>query len=157
MPHGEKVTLLLVRLTLGWMFLYAGISHLIDPKFSASGYISGAKTFSALYLWLATPGPLSVIDFVIPWALLLLGLSLIVGLFVRLSSTLGAILMVLFYFPVLAFPFVSHSFLVDEHIIYAAILLFLAQIRAGQYWGLDAWCRKLPTCSRYPKLMNWLG
>ena len=60
------------------------------------------------------------------------------GIFVRFSSLLGAALMLLYYFPVLEFPYVAHSWLVDEHIIYALILLFFAAGRAGRVWGLDS-------------------
>jgi len=82
----------------------------------------------------------------------------LLGIFVRLSSKLGAILMLLYYIPILHFPYVgTHSFLVDEHIIYVFSLLLLGELKAGRYWGLEKWCLALPICSKYPKLRELLG
>jgi len=61
------------------------------------------------------------------------------GVFVRLSAPLGALMMILYYLAALDFPYPNpHSYLVDEHIIYALALLFLASIRAGRISGLDS-------------------
>lgn len=140
------------------MMLYAGISHLSDPQFSAAGYLQGAKTFSGFYHWLMSPGILPTVNFINEWGLTLLGVSLIFGIGVRLSSVLGGILMLFYYFPILDFPHPNlHSYLVDEHIIYAAALFFFAAARAGRVWGLENWCAGLPLCSRFPKLRDWIG
>ena len=83
--------------------------------------------------------------------------SLILGLFFRLSSVLGAVLMLLYYLPVLKFPYVAHGFLVDEHVIYGLALLYLAAGRAGRQFGLEEWCSRLPICARFPQYRRWLG
>ncbi len=138
--------------------LYAGITKIIDPKFSAAGYIVNAKTFTGFYQWLAGPNLLPIVNFLNEWGLTLLGISLILGIGVRLSSTLGAILMLLYYFPILDFPHPNpYSFIVDEHIVYAASLLVLASVRAGRTWGLDNLCSKLSIYAKFPKLNNWFG
>lgn len=159
--HEEKfsgISLLFLRLVMGWLMLYAGLTKVLNPYWSAKGYLMGAQTFSGFYQWLASPGILPVINFVNEWGLTLLGISLILGIFVRLSSILGAFLMMLYYFPVLQFPYVGqHFFIVDEHIIYALVLLFFFAVGAGRQWSISNWCRKLPVCSRYPKLHNWFS
>lgn len=140
------------------MFFWAGITKVVDPAFSAGGYLKGAKTFVWFYQWLTNPNILPLVNFVNEWGLTLLGISLILGIGVRLSSVLGAMLMLLYYFPILDFPYPNaHSFIVDEHIIYVAALLFLAALRAGRTWGLENWCSNLPICSKLPKLREWLG
>ncbi len=158
MTQSQKISLFLLRLSLGWFMFYAGITKVLNPTWSAAGYLKGAKTFVGFYQWLASPGLLPIIDFVNEWGLTLLGLSLIFGVFVRLSSILGAVLMLLYYFPVLDFPYPNpHSYLVDEHIIYALVLLLLASLRAGRVWGLENWCSNLPICSKFPRWREWLG
>lgn len=154
----ERFSLLLLRLTTGWLFFYAGITKVFDPNWSAAGYLSNAKTFSGLFQWFASPEMLPVTNFLNEWGLTLIGLSLILGVFVRLSGILGALLMLLYYFPVLdgAYPN-AHSFIVDEHIIYAAALLTLAALRAGRVYGLERWCSSLPVCSRFPRSRALLG
>lgn len=153
-----RIALAVTRIALGWLMFYAGITKVINPAWSAEGYLNTAKTFSGFYAWLTQPGLLSVVNFLNEWGLTLLGVSLILGVFVRLSGILGAILMVLYYFPGLSFPMIGkNAFLVDEHIIYALILLFFASVRAGRVWGLERWCASLPICSKFPKLRAWLG
>ena len=158
MTQAQKISLFLLRVVLGWMYLYAGITKIINPNWSAAGYLRGAKTFPVFYQWLVSPSLLPITNFVNEWGLTLLGLSLILGLFVRLSSSLGAIMMLLYYLPILTFPYIKdNSYLVDQHIIYASALLVLGALRAGRIWGLEEWCANLPICSRYPKLRAWLG
>lgn len=158
MSQYQKLFLLLLRLSMGWLFFYAGITKVLNPNWSAAGYLNGAKTFSDFYQWLAGPSMLPYTNFLNEWGLTLVGVALILGLFVRLSSVFGAAMMVLYYFPILTFPKVgANGYLVDEHIIYALAFLFLAAIRAGQYFGLENWCVNLPICRRYKWLRNLLG
>lgn len=147
----QKISLLLLRLSLGWLMFYAGITKIVDPAWSAAGYLTNAQTFQSIYAWFAQPAILPVTNFLNEWGLTLIGISLIVGAFVRLSSTLGILLMLLYYFPVLTFPTIgAHSFLVDEHIIYALVFLLLLAYRAGRVWGLDTWfSKKAPRWLRF--------
>ena len=154
----QKISLLALRLSLGWMFFYAGVTKIINPAWSAKGYLEGAKTFTSFYHFLASPSVLPVTNFFNEWGLTLIGAALILGIFVRLSGILGAIVMFLYYLPILDFPYPNpHSFLVDEHIVYAAALLLLAALRAGRTFGLENWCEKLSLCASFPKLRGFLG
>ncbi len=154
----SRIALFVSRFVVGWMMFYAGITKILDSQWSAADYMSKAKTFSGLYAWLSQPGLLPIINFINEWGLTLLGVALMLGVFVRLSSVLGAVLMMLYYLPILDFPYPNtHSFIVDEHIIYISILLLFAAVRAGRFWGLDNWCSRLPICSKFPSLRKWLG
>ena len=125
---------------MGWLMFYAGITKILNPTWSAAGYLKGAKTFTGFYQWLLSPDILPTINFVNEWGLALLGVSLIFGVFVRLSSVLGAVLMLLYYFVILDFPPPNaFSYIVDEHVIYALVLIFCAATRAGRVWGLENW------------------
>ena len=157
MEQVQKISLFFLRVSLGWMFLYAGITKILNPEWSAAGYLKGAKTFAGFYQWLTQPEILPIVNFINEWGLTLLGASLILGIFVRLSGVLGAALMAMYYFPILQFPYPNaHSYIVDEHIIYAAVLLFLAVIKAGRVWGLERWCSNLPVCQKVSWLRNIL-
>lgn len=134
----QKFFLFLLRISMGWMFFYAGITKVLNPQWSAEGFLKGAKTFASFYNFLLQPQILPIVDFTNKWGLLLLGISLILGLFTRLSSVLGALLMLLYYLSILQFPHPNpNAYVVDQHIIYIFILLFFASIKAGKYWGLD--------------------
>lgn len=154
----QKIFLFLLRVSTGWLMFYAGITKILNPNWSAAGYLGNAKTFSGFYNWFLQPDMLPYTNFVNEWALTLLGVVLILGVFVRLGSILGAVLMLLYYFPVLQFPYIApYSYIVDDHIIYALVLLVLASFKAGRYWGLENWCSNLPVCSKFPKLRSWIG
>ncbi len=154
-----KISLFVLRVSMGWLMLYAGITKILDPNWTAEGYLRNAKTFAGFYAMLADSSFLPFINFINEWGLTLLGLSLILGIFVRLSSVFGIVLMLLYYFPVLEFPYIpgGHAFIVDDHIIYASILFFFATSKPGRIWGLETWCSNLPICSKYPKIRTWLG
>lgn len=140
----KKVSLVLLRVSFGWLFFYAGLSKILNPDWSAAGYLGGAKTFGSFYNLFLGDSILPIINFINEWGLTLLGVSLILGLFVRPAALFGAALMILYYFPVLEFPrIMPHSYLVDDHIIYALVLVFLAAIGAGHVWGLDKLWAKL--------------
>lgn len=138
MTHLQKVSLFLLRVGLGWLFFYAGITKVLDPAWSAAGYLNSAKTFSALYQFLASPGMLGLTNFVNEWGLTLIGVMMILGFKTRWAAWAGALMMILYYFPTLVFPKPNeHSFIVDEHIIYALGFATLALADAGRFWGLD--------------------
>lgn len=154
----QNFSIFLLRVFTGWLMFYAGITKILNPQWSAAEYLVNAKTFPGFFAWFAGPDVLPITNFLNEWGLTILGASLILGVFVRLTSIFGVALMLLYYFPILDFPYPTpHSYIVDEHIIYAAVLLFFAAIRAGHVWGLEGPCSRLLIFSKFPKLRDWLG
>jgi len=152
MTSPQKFFLFLLRVTVGWMFFYAGITKVLNPQWSAEGYLKGAKAFTWFFQIILDPNILPIINFINKWGLTLLGISLILGLFVRFSSLLGVLLMALYYIA-LGFPYPNpHSYIVDEHIIYISILFFFAAIKAGRVFGLDG-----KRIHHHSGLRSWLG
>jgi thiosulfate dehydrogenase [quinone] large subunit len=135
----QKISLLLTRLSIGILFFYAGITKVMDSTWSAEGYLKGAKLFAEFYNFLLQPSVLPIVNLLNEWGLTIIGASLILGIFVRWSALAGALLMLLYYFPILDFPYPNaHSYIVDEHIAYIAALLVLSAFRAGKIWGIDS-------------------
>jgi thiosulfate dehydrogenase [quinone] large subunit len=135
----QKISLFLLRIAMGWMFLYAGITKVLDSTWSAEGYIKGSKVLPQFYNYLLQPGILPKINLLNEWGLVLLGVSLILGVFVWISAPLGAFLMLLYYLPLLSGSWVhpnEHSYIVDEHVVYILALLVLMATNAGKAWGL---------------------
>ena len=140
----DKLYIFALRVALGILFFYAGITKVLNPGWSAAGYLKGAKTLTEFYNFLLQPNMLPVVNFVNEWGLTLLGVSLLLGVFVRLSSKLGALLMLLYYIPILNFPYVgtgTTSFLVDQHVIFIFSLLLLGSVKE-KTWGLQEWVDK---------------
>lgn len=144
MKPNQKVLWLLLRLSFGWIFLYSGIHKITNPDWSAAGYLNSAHNFSGFYHWLASASMLPLTNALNEWGQLLIGISLIIGLGVRYSAIFAAVMMVMYYF-VLPFPQTSAvSYIVDEHVIYALVLLLMSVVGAGKAWGLDqlVWAKK---------------
>ncbi len=148
----QNLSLFLVRLTLGWMFFYAGITKILAPAWSAEGYIKGATHFVGMFQWFLSPSVLPVINWLNMWGLTLVGVSLILGIAVRFSSLAGMMLMALYYLAALKFPYPNpHAYLVDEHIIYISVFFLLFVFHAGKSFGLAKWCSSLPLCKKFPR------
>lgn len=139
LTKAQGITVTVLRVTLGWLFFYAGVTKILDASWTATGFLESAKTLGWFYSFLAHPLLIGLVNVANEWGLTLIGLALIFGFWVRTSALLGAIMMVLYYFAANSLPLVSNGFLVDQHIIYAAALLVLRYLNAGLYSGLDGW------------------
>jgi thiosulfate dehydrogenase [quinone] large subunit len=146
----QILILFFLRISLGWLFFYSGLTKVLDPTWSAAGFISTAKTFPAFYALFLQPSILPIVNVLNAWGQLLLGISLIIGVGMNLSTLLGCVLMLLYYFVTLNFPFVGeHGFLVDDHIIYIAALLVLRYFNAGEAIGFGKWIRQSAFIQRF--------
>ena len=96
----KKLTITLFGLAIGWHFLYEGISKLIVPGWTATGFLSNATgPFAGFYHWMAaSAGVMNIVDVVNIAGLILIGLGLFLGLAIRISSISGILLLLLYYF-----------------------------------------------------------
>jgi thiosulfate dehydrogenase [quinone] large subunit len=137
---GEKSFVFLFRLLMAWTFLYAA-SHqgIFAPDWSVAGFLSRTKTFHDIFAVFTTPNLAPIVTFLVSWGHLLIGLSLLVGLMVRVSAAFGIMLMLLYWLAHMDFPYIenTNNFIVDYHIVYASILGYLIYKHAGYVWGLD--------------------
>ena len=149
MTKSQKTSLFLLRIALGFLFLYAGIAKLMDPKWTSAGYLKAAKSLSGFYQWLATPQNIVWVDLLNEWGLFLIGAALVLGIATRIASSFAILLMALYYFPILDFPLVgTHSYIVDEHIVFIVGFMVLIAFHAGRIGGIDGILersRKAPT------------
>lgn len=142
MSKAAKQSLFLLRIALGWLFFYAGITKILNPDWTAAGFLGNAQTFPDLYGWVANAQNIGWVNFLNEWGLTLIGAGLIFGTLTRLASYFGILIMLLYYFPGADFPYVEHGFIVDDHIIYIFVLSTLTYFQAGQYWGFDVSLKK---------------
>jgi uncharacterized membrane protein YphA (DoxX/SURF4 family) len=138
-----RTIITIIRAAIGWHFLYEGCVKLFANNWSAASFLNNAQGFlSGFYHWLAaSPGRLDVIDFLNVWGLVLIGLALFLGVFIRWASLAGAMLLALYYF---AYPPFGTSlltsngsvYIVNQLFIEAAILVFFFCYKERGY-GLD--------------------
>lgn len=133
-----------LRMLLGWLMFFAGIEKVLNPDWTAQGFLLSAKTFPDFYAWFALPMNAWWVDPMNAWGITLVGVGLLLGVAVRPAAWAGALLMVLYYFPQNVFPTVPHGYVVEEHVIYAAALIFIAVFAPAQHFGLGKMCRQTP-------------
>jgi thiosulfate dehydrogenase [quinone] large subunit len=143
----ESGLILFFRLALGWMFLVAGLTQILTPHFSIVPFLSATKTFHSIMMIFDTPAIAPALSFLVKWGQFSIGLSLIFGCVVRISACFGAALMLLFYCAHMDWPHVEYRYnlVIDFHLVYAGLLLYIAAKRAGCVWGLDGVMRGAKT------------
>lgn len=137
--------LTLLRVAIGWHFLYEGLTKAFDPGWTAAGYLQSATgPFAGFYHMLAgNETMLGIVNMVNIWALILIGLGLILGLFTRISQIAGILLLATYYMshpPVFSDPgfFREGSyFLVSKDLIEMLALLLLMFFPTGKFLGFD--------------------
>ena len=147
MRTGEKTFIFLLRMLMAWTFLYAA-SHqgIFAPEWSISEFLNRTKTFHDFFSVFTTPSVAPIITFLVSWGHLLIGLSLLVGLMVRVSASFGIALMLVYWMAHMDFPFIENknNFIIDSHVVYASVLGYLIYKHAGHVWGLDGFASKIP-------------
>jgi thiosulfate dehydrogenase [quinone] large subunit len=141
-----------LRIAMGWLFLWAFLDKLFGLGFSTSpqaAWLAGGSP-TAGFLAHATSGPLAglyqsmagsvVVDLLFMLGLAALGVALILGIGVRIAGYTGTLFVLLLWSSNL--PPASNP-IMDEHIVYAIVLIGLATVRAGQWVGLGKWWSRL--------------
>ncbi len=138
MSKTTKLSLILLRVAVGWYFLYEGIKAILNPNWSIEPLLKGAQSFPNFYGALLDPAFLPYVSYMVKGTLLLIGALIVIGIFVRVAALLGMIVVLLFYyFPHFSFPYASGThYIVDQALILFLILVYLFFARAGEYFGL---------------------
>src|SRR4051812_4939342 len=150
----ERAFILFFRLVMAWTFLYAASHQVFVPDFSVAGFLSHTKTFHDVFAPFTAPSVAPILTFLVGYGHLLIGLSLAVGLMVRVSASFGILLLLMYWTAHMDFPYIENknNFLIDYHIVYSGLLGYLIFKRAGHVFGLDAWVEKLSFVGEHPKL-----
>lgn len=141
----KKLFFTVLRMAIGWHFLYEGISKLVVTGWSSYSYLANSTgPLSGIYHWMAaSPHLIKVIDVLNIYGLILIGLGLFIGIFARVAAVSGAALLTLYYFayPPFGASLFSigegHLFIVDKLFIETAGLLFLVFYNERGF-GIDA-------------------
>jgi uncharacterized membrane protein YphA (DoxX/SURF4 family) len=145
-PPVQTLILTLLRLVIGWHLLYEGVIKLFTPGWTSAGYLSRSNWFLApvFHRMAEDPATLRVVDALNVWGLIAIGLALLVGVWPRVASAFGAVLLLLYYaaFSPLSGPgygggdegsyFVSNKTLIEM-----VALALIAILPAGSLFRLD--------------------
>jgi thiosulfate dehydrogenase [quinone] large subunit len=152
LSRAQMAAVVVLRVLIGWHFLYEGLSKLTNPSWSAAGYLSQARgPLAGLFRGMAAdPGVLANVNLLNRWGLTAIGLGLVLGCFTRLASASGLLVILLFYMcnP----PFVGYFYsiptegsymIVNKNLVEAAALAVVFVTGSGRAAGLDRILRTL--------------
>jgi thiosulfate dehydrogenase [quinone] large subunit len=146
LSRGPMIAITVLRVLVGWHFLYEGLSKLTAASFSAAGYMKAARgPFAGLFRWMAgQPGILDNANLITMWGLTIVGVLLILGLFTRLAAIGGIAFLLLFY--VATPPFVGYFYsipsegtylVVNKNLVELGALVVILLTGSGRFAGLD--------------------
>ncbi len=131
----EKITLTVLRYAMSFIFLWAFFDKLFGLGFATTvekAWINGGSPTTG-FLSFGVKGPfieifnslagLVVVDWLFMLGLLFIGLTLLLNKYVKLGALAGVVMLILMY---LALLFPENNPLIDDHIVYALVLMLIA-------------------------------
>ncbi|HEV7210541.1 MAG TPA: hypothetical protein VGN47_02380 [Blastococcus sp.] len=160
------------RIALGWIFLWAFLDKTfalghetgVDAKTGATDYFGPAAWIhggspTRGFLTFGTKGPLAgfyadlagnaFVDWVFMLGLLGIGVALVLGIGMRIAAAAGALMLVMMF---AAFLPPANNLFMDDHLVYALVLVMLALSGAGRTFGLGARWERLQVVRDHPVL-----
>ncbi len=155
-------SILSLRIVMAWVFLQSGVQKLLDPTWTAGGFLGGiSETNPFTGLWTLMAGAPAV-DPLVVYGQIFIGLGLLFGAFFRFSALMGGLQMLLFWMAsleagLLAGLPVAHGYVISQHIVYALILFGLGAFNAGRIYGVDNYLEETELVRKVPQLRYLLG
>jgi uncharacterized membrane protein YphA (DoxX/SURF4 family) len=152
------VFIAVLRIAIGWHFLYEGMVKILNPEWTARPFLENSRwIFGDLFRWMISGDTgMWIINAANAYGLTFIGLALILGLFTRLATWSGIILLTIYY---LAYPqFGGYSYgtpaegsylIINKNLIELFALTLLLLMRSGMYFGLDILRKKNKTVSTH--------
>ena len=164
-----RYLLALTRISLGWVFLWAFLDKTfalgmetgknaetgVVDRFGDAAWIHGGNPTEG-FLTFAATGPFkgfyndiagaTLTNWLFMLALAGVGTALLLGITMRIAAAAGTLLLVMMWSVVLR-P--ENNPFMDDHLIYAMVLVVLALTAAGRTFGLGRYWERLPVVQRY--------
>lgn len=159
-----------LRFVIAWVFLQAGLEKLLeggigDPlAWSSADFLEHAiapeNPISGLFAWFGEYAAL--VDPLVIFGQLLIGIALFLGLFFRFAAFMGAVMMALFWTAaweggVMAGLPVENGYVIDSSFVYMLLLFGLGAWGAGRLLGFDRALERTDFVRNNPWLRFVLG
>ena len=142
----------LSRISLGWVFLWAFLDKTFGLGYATpaerawleggsptSGFLGGVEgPFAGFFNGMAGQ---AWADWLFMLGLLGIGVAFTFGFFMHVAAWAGALLLTFMWMASL--PMVNNPFM-DDHLVYAMVMILLAFMHAGRFYGVGAMWEKLP-------------
>ena len=138
--------LVILRVAIGWHFLYEGLVKLMNPNWSSVGFLLDSRGILESFFHSLTSDPLtvSILDQLNIWGLILIGLALILGIFARPACIFGILLLTMYYLSHPPFTGLRYSvpsegsyLIINKNLIELIALAVLFVFPSSRYIGID--------------------
>ena len=139
----QRNALVILRILIGWHFLYEGIIKAYNPSWTSKGYLLSASILKPFFTWLAGESLISTIDFLNIAGLIAVGISLVMGIKVRWGCIAGILLLLLYYLAHPPFPGLPQGpsegsyWIVNKNLIEMAALFVIYLFPLTAVFGLE--------------------
>ena len=161
LPRPAMLAITVLRVVIGWHFLYEGVAKLTSSTWSAAGYMRASRgPLAELFRWIASqPQLLDNANLITMYGLTVVGLLLMLGLFTRLAAAGGIFFILLFYLcnpPFIgyfyAIPTEGTYLIVNKNVVELCALVVILLTGTGRFAGLDGILHGLVVRLRRPRL-----
>lgn len=147
---------LLLRVSMGWILLWAGFDKLFN-NFTAAGFLVNGTSGPLEDVWASlgkSDSALAVIDPLVMWGQVAIGFALVSGTATRLTLIFAAAMMFLFYLA--QFP-PEHDLFMDYFLVYIIVYMVLGAVGAGRIMGVDKVLEKTVLVQKNKWIRYFLG
>lgn len=134
---------ILLRVLIGWHFLYEGIVKMYNPDWTAFGYLATAQgPLKSVFSALANESVIGWVDTMNMLALVMVGITLLLGVFERIGAVVGIGMLAMYYLAHPPFPGLTqlnvegNYWLVNKNLIELVALVLIYHVPTGQRFGL---------------------
>ena len=161
LPRPAMIALTVLRVVIGWHFLYEGVSKVTSTTWSSAGYMKASRgPLAELFRWIASqPHLLDNANLITMYGLTIVGVLLMLGLFTRLAAAGGIGFILLFYLcnpPFIgyfyAIPTEGTYLIVNKNLVELCALVVILLTGTGRFAGLDGIVHGLFVRMRRPRL-----
>ncbi len=147
----QLYALLVLRFLIGWHLLYEGMYKLFSTGWTSQSFLSESRwIMSGFADWIIShEGVLNAVDFLNTWGLIAIGFGLIFGLFTRIATFSGIVLLLLYYLNNPPFIGMEYSMqaegnylIVNKTLVEVGALIVLLLFPTGKILGLDLYIFK---------------
>lgn len=152
-----KISIILLRIFIGWHFLYEGVIKMYNPEWTSFSYLASAQgSLKPVFSLLTNPSVMDWVDILNITALIVVGITLILGIFERKGALVGIGLLVLYYLAHPPFPWLHQMnvegsyWFVNKNLIELMACVLIYNYPTSQFFGLGYFMK-----SKLTKIENY--
>lgn len=144
-----QTSIIVLRILIGWHFLYEGVIKIFNPDWTAFGYLASSQgPLEPMFTSLAQSGLIDWVDTLNAAALLFVGITLILGFLEKKGALAGIVLLAMYYLAHPPLPWLQqfnvegNYWFVNKNLIELFVCVLLYHYPTGSIFGLGFFLKK---------------